>query len=168
MGCHTSRRLNSQAAVDEIARRLRHIAPALKWSERIISLEDSLHLFKVGFTIERGIATKKEVCDHPNGPNIPIPVTSVFIDIIHTWGRQKVEGEISCTYTGFPWPDFLKISGAIYPGVPQVVVNTWNCSSSMILDKPKSAIIRSALSSGVRKRRFSGFKSRCTIPWSCK
>ena len=27
-------------------------------------------------------------------------------------------------YTGFPCPDFLKISGAMYPGVPQVVVKT--------------------------------------------
>lgn len=68
------------------------------------------------------------------------------------------------THTGFPCPLFLKISGAIYPGVPHVVVKTWNCSSSMILDRPKSAISRSALSSGVRNRRFSGFRSRCTMP----
>ena len=28
------------------------------------------------------------------------------------------------SYTGFPCPDFLKISGAMYPGVPHVVVKT--------------------------------------------
>ena len=64
------------------------------------------------------------------------------------------------TYTGLPWPVFLKISGAIYPGVPHVVVRTWNASSSMIRLRPKSAINRSALSSGVLNSRFSGFRSR--------
>jgi hypothetical protein len=64
-------------------------------------------------------------------------------------------------YTGFPWPVFLKISGAMYPGVPQVVVRTWNCSSSMMRERPKSAMRSSAWFSGVRKRRFSGLRSVC-------
>lgn len=68
--------------------------------------------------------------------------------------------EMSPTYTGLPWPLFLKISGAMYPGVPQVVVSTWNCSSSIILESPKSAISKSALSSGVLNNRFSGLRSR--------
>jgi len=41
-----------------------------------------------------------------------------------------------------------------------VVVKTWNFSSSIILDRPKSAIRRSEFSAGVRNSKFSGFKSK--------
>lgn len=72
---------------------------------------------------------------------------------------------------------FLKISGAIYygrlcersaraekgdmrtPGVPQISVSRWNRSSSITRLRPKSAIMISASSAGVRNSRFSGFKS---------
>jgi len=43
--------------------------------------------------------------------------------------------------------------------VPHVVVRTWKDSSSMIRERPKSAMRRSESSAGVRKRRFSGFRS---------
>ena len=57
--------------------------------------------------------------------------------LLRLWPRRRwrksralVEGWILLVlgreypYTGFPCPDFLKISGAMYPGVPQVVVKT--------------------------------------------
>ena len=39
-----------------------------------------------------------------------------------------------------------------------MVVRRWNLSESMIRDKPKSAISKSASSAGVLKRRFSGYR----------
>ena len=40
------------------------------------------------------------------------------------------------------------------------MVRTWNDSSSMIRERPKSAMRRSEFSAGVRKSRFSGLRSR--------
>lgn len=90
---------------------------------------------------------------------------------------------IAQTSTGFPWPSFLKISGgrrwhqrcecktrrhehapgAMYPGVPHVVVSALYVCSSIILLNPKSAMSRSASSSLLLNRRFSGFKSAVLV-----
>jgi hypothetical protein len=53
----------------------------------------------------------------------------------------------------------LARAGARTPGVPQISVRALSLSSSMTLERPKSATMISASSSGVRKRRFSGFRS---------
>jgi hypothetical protein len=45
------------------------------------------------------------------------------------------------------------------PGVPQISVSLFSLSVSMTLLRPKSAIMISASSAGVRKRRFSGLRS---------
>lgn len=45
------------------------------------------------------------------------------------------------------------------PGVPQISVSRWNRSSSITRLRPKSAIMISASSAGVRNNKFSGFRS---------
>lgn len=52
------------------------------------------------------------------------------------------------------------------PGVPQVVVRAEKVDSSIILDRPKSAIRRSESSSLVRKSRFSGLRSAVVVKGS--
>lgn len=45
------------------------------------------------------------------------------------------------------------------PGVPQISVSTLSLSSSMMRERPKSAIMMSASSAFVRNSKFSGFRS---------
>ena len=61
----------------------------------------------------------------------------------------------------------LEMSQILTPGVPQISVNNCSLSSSMIRDRPKSAIIISASSAFVRNNKFSGFKSSIiqTLEW---
>lgn len=53
----------------------------------------------------------------------------------------------------------LRIDKRLTPGVPQISVNILNFSSSITRLSPKSAIMMSASSALVRKRRFSGLRS---------
>lgn len=87
--------------------------------------------------------------------------------------RRKRHGGLQPTFLEDFWRHILQtnqqgdnmayLRELLTPGVPQISVNIFNFSSSMILLKPKSAIMMSASSCGVLNRRFSGFKSDKSI-----
>ena len=156
VGGHARGGVDGQAALDEVARRERDAAPVLERREGVVGHQDGLHLFQVRVPVEGRVAAQEEVGDDADGPDVAVD-SLVWVVMRLKDARRGEWGE---TYTGFPWPDFLNISGAMYPGVPHVVVKTWKASSSIIRERPKSAIRRSALSSGVRKSKFSGLRSR--------
>jgi hypothetical protein len=51
---------------------------------------------------------------------------------VYPQSKKKVKTPIDHKSTGFPCPIFLITSGAMYPGVPQVVINASNFSGSII------------------------------------
>ena len=57
-----------------------------------------------------------------------------------------------------------RTSGEIQYGVPALVFMRLSPVLEMILERPKSMILRSASSAQSAKRKFSGFKSRWQIP----
>ena len=67
---------------------------------------------------------------------------------------------ISQEISQLPW----RTSGEIQYGVPALVFMRLSPVLEMILERPKSMILRSASSAQSAKRKFSGFKSRWQIP----
>jgi len=88
------------------------------WSEGVVSSKDGLHFFEVAVTVEGWVAAEEEVGNYTDGPDI-----TMCLDMISNNNKMLDYGK-GYPYTGFPWPVFLKISGAMYPGVPHVVVKT--------------------------------------------
>jgi hypothetical protein len=72
---------------------------------------------------------------------------------------------IDQTSTAGPYRTDFRISGAAYPGVPHGVLRRFRLVSVTVA-KPKSANLVCTLPSGsFARRRFSGFRSRCTTPF---
>lgn len=109
MGCHALFRVDCQALLDEVSSGQANVAPVFDGSERVVGLQDCLHFFKIGVAVERGVAAQEEVGDDAYGPYISDLNVSGL-----TLSRQGKECVQACiTYTGFPCPVFLNISGAI-------------------------------------------------------
>ena len=102
MGGHSLSWVDCEALLDEVSGCLGDVPPVFDWCERVVCLEDSLHLFQIRIAVEWGISAEEEVGDDADSPDVPVSEVS------------KVESyEQHDAYTGFPWPVFLKISGAI-------------------------------------------------------
>ena len=111
--------VDGEAAFYEFARGEGDGAPVFERGEAVVGDEDGLHFFEVRVSVEGGVAAEEEVCYYAYGPDVAGGITSV------SGGCSKLLVlKREYPYTGFPCPDFLKISGAMYPGVPQVVVKT--------------------------------------------
>jgi hypothetical protein len=68
--CHACCGIHSQATTNEFASCKRNTAPILERCERVIGDQDGLHFLEIRITIEWCVATKKEVRDDSNGPNV--------------------------------------------------------------------------------------------------
>ena len=113
--------VDGEAAFDEFAGGEGDGAPVFEGGEAVVGDEDGLHFFEVGVPVEGGVAAEEEVGYYADGPDVAGWGSGV---LVVGFGRLFGVGEGGKSYTGFPCPDFLKISGAMYPGVPQVVVRT--------------------------------------------
>ena len=109
MGGHASGGVDGQAALNEVAGVEGDAAPVFEGREGVVRYQDSLHLFEVRVPVERGIATQEEIGDDADCPYIALN------SLVRTsfWLKYSKQSEWSKTYTGFPWPDFLNISGAM-------------------------------------------------------
>jgi len=65
--------VDGQAAVDELAGRLRDAAPVLLRGVRVVGRQDGLHLLQVGLAVEGGVAAEEEVGDDADGPDVSAP-----------------------------------------------------------------------------------------------
>jgi len=74
VGGHALFGVNGQALFDEVTSHMRDIPPIFDRCERVVGLQDGLHLFQVGIPIEGGVAAKEEVSDDADGPDIATTV----------------------------------------------------------------------------------------------
>lgn len=73
VGGHALRRVDGQAALDELAGRQRDAAPVLERGEGVVGDEDRLHLLEVAVAVEGGVAAEEEVGDDADGPDVADP-----------------------------------------------------------------------------------------------
>lgn len=74
VGGHALFRVNGQALFDEVTSHMRDIPPIFDRCERIVGLQDGLHLFQVRISIEGGVAAEEEVSDDADGPDVAMSV----------------------------------------------------------------------------------------------
>lgn len=86
--------VDGQAALDELARRLRHAAPVLERRERVVGHQDGLHLLEVGVAVEWRVTAEEEVGDHTNSPDVA--VFGLSASLLSKSGMPRE------TYTGLP------------------------------------------------------------------
>ncbi|KAL9609046.1 MAG: hypothetical protein Q9167_006167 [Letrouitia subvulpina] len=69
---HALRRVDGEAALDELAGGEGDAAPVLERGEGVVGDEDGLHLLEVAVPVERGVAAEEEVGDDANGPDVAV------------------------------------------------------------------------------------------------